>query len=433
MQAQLENVSGLERRLSVTVPVAEIDAEVDTRLRNLAKTVKMHGFRPGKVPFRVVQQQYSGQVRQEVLGDTVQKSFGEAVREQNLRVAGYPKFESAGAAEGSGDFRYSATFEIYPEVTIGDVAGVEIERPALKVGDAEVDKTIDILRKQRVTYSDVERAAAKDDRVILSFRGTIDGVEFQGGSATDQAVIVGGGRMLPEFEANLPGIKAGEMRKFEVPFPADYPGKDVAGKTAVFEVTASKVSEPRLPEIDEQFAKALGVADGDVQKMRGEIQANVEREVARRIKARLKGQVMEGLLKVSTLDLPKSLVQIETERLVESARRDLASRGVDVKDMPIPQDVFDAQAKRRVSLGLVLADLVKARSLQARPEQVRAHVEEQAQSYEHPEEVVKWFYQSAERIAEIESLVIEDNVVEWVLATARVQDKAVDFDELMKG
>ena len=432
MQANLETLDNLQRKLNIAVPMAEIEGEVESRLKKLSRTVKMAGFRPGKVPFKVVAQQYGMQVRQEVLGDTLQKTFGDAVREQNLRVAGYPKFDAAPPADGASDFQYSATFEVYPEVVVGDVAKSTVARPTLEVTEADVDKTLEIMRKQRVTYEVAERAAENGDRVTMDYRGTIDGVEFSGGAAQGQSVVLGEGRFLPEFEKQLPGMKVGEQKSFELKFPDDYAGKDVAGKTAVFEVTVKEVAVPKLPPVDAEFAKSLGVEDGDLAKMRSEIRGNLEREVKARLKARVKEQVMDALLAVTSIDVPKALVEMEIERLQGSARQDLAARGIPVReDMPLPVDMFEKQAQRRVTLGLILAEVVRAHGLNAKPEQVRAAVEEQAQSYEHPQEVVKWFYQSQDRLRDIEGMVLEENVVNWALATAKVEDQGVSFDELM--
>ena len=432
MQANLENLGTLERRLSVAVPMDEISREIDTRLKRLSRTVKMDGFRPGKVPLKVVAQQYGPQVRQEVLGDALQRSFGDAVREQNLKVAGYPHFEPKPLDEGARDFEYSATFEVYPEIRVGDISGATIKRVQLEVGEAEIDHTLGVMRKQRVTYDPAQRAAENGDRITMSYRGTIEGTEFDGGKAENQAVVLGEGRLLADFESQLQGMKAGDSKTIHVKFPDDYHGKDVAGKTAQFEISVSEVAAPKLPEIDAEFAKSLGVEDGDVAKMRAEIKGNLEREVRGRLKARTKEQVMQALLDSTKVEVPKALVEGEIERLRNFARQDLAARGVPVKDdTPLPADMFEKQAQRRVNLGLILAELVKANQLQAKPEQVRATVEEQAQSYEHPQEVVRWYYQSPERLREIESMVLEDNVVEWALKTAKVEDTPIAFDELM--
>jgi trigger factor len=432
MQANLESLGTLERRLSVAVPLAEIDREIDTRLKRLSRTVKMDGFRPGKVPLKVVAQQYGPQIRQEVLGDAIQRTFGEAVREQNLRVAGYPRFEPKPLNEGASEFEYSATFEVYPDVQVGDISSSSITRPQLAVSEADIDRTLDVMRKQRATYESVERGAENGDRITMSYRGTIDGSEFAGGKAENQAIVLGEGRLLADFESQLQGMKAGDARTFELRFPDDYHGKDVAGKTATFELNVSEVAVPRLPDIDAEFAKSLGVVEGDVTKMRTEIKGNLEREVKTRLKSRVKDQVMQAFLDVTQVEVPKALVESEIERLRNFARQDLAARGIPVKDdTPLPADMFEKQAQRRVNLGLILAELVKAHQLQAKPEQVRSTVEEQAESYENPQEVVRWYYQSPERLREIESMVLEDNVVDWALRTARVEDKPIAFDELM--
>ena len=431
MQATLESLDGLERRLNVSLPQAEIDTEVTSRLRKIARTAKISGFRPGKVPLKIVEQQFGPQVRQEVLGDVVKRSFGDAVREQNLRVAGLPSIEPRPVGEGAGAFEYSATFEIYPDVKIADVTGLNLKRPFHDVADADVDRTFEILRKQRVKFDPVERPAAVEDLVTIDYRGTIDGVEFPGGVASDYAVILGQGRLLPDFEAHLAGLSAGETVAFELQFPDTYHGKEVAGKTARFEVSLKRVAGPQLPEVDAEFAKQMGIDDGDLAKLRAEVRSNVEREVRNRIRKRVKDQVMQALLDANEIPVPKALVDMETQRLTQAAMQDLASRGVDMQQFPFPREGFEAQAKRRVSLGLILAELVREHDLQPRPDQVRAAVEEHAQSFEHPREVVKWYYQLPERLNEFESIVLEDNVVEWVTKTAQVENQAVAFDELM--
>jgi len=430
MQATIEKVSNLERRLNVTLPSQEIEAEVENRLKKLARNVRMHGFRPGKVPYRLVQQQYGGQVRQEVLGDALQKTFGEAVRSQNLRVAGYPRFE-AKPVEGEDSVEYSATFEIYPEIELGDITQATIERPVVEVSDAEVDKTIEILRKQRVHYHVADRGAENGDRITIDYTGTQDGTEFEGGSGKDHTTVLGEGRLLADFEKAVVGLRAGESRTFELTFPEDYHGKDVAGKTASFSVTVKQVETPHLPEVDAEFAKQLGIGDGDIAKMRVDIKANLEREVRRRIQTRVKDQVMKTLLEHAKLELPNALVNMEIERLMAGMRQDLAGRGMKVEDMPMPREAFEPEARKRVGLGLIVADLVRQHDLQAKPDQIKAVVKDYADSYERPEEVMRWYYQSADRLREVESLVLEDNVVQWVLSQAKTADKQGDFDELM--
>jgi trigger factor len=431
MAATLENISQLERRINISLPSQEIDSEVQTRLKRLARNVKMHGFRPGKVPLKVVAQQYEDQVRREVLGDALQKSFGDAVRAQNLKVAGYPRFEPKGELGSAAQVEFSATFEIYPDVTASDMSKVLIKRPVTNISEAEVDKTLEIMRKQRASFDPVTRPAALEDKVTIDFVGKTDGREFEGGKGDDFSLTLGEGRLLKDFELEVVGLKAGDSKTFEMRFPEDYHGKELAGKTATFDVKLKQVAGPRLPPVDADFAKALGVADGNLETMRREVRENLEREVKRRIGARVKDQIMQALIDTTKVEVPRSLVELEIERMQASAKQDLAARGVKTEATPLPRDLFEHQAQRRVTLGLILAEVVKTHALQAKPEQVRAMVEEQSQSYEQPEQVVKWYYQSPERLREIESMVIEENVVAWALATAKVEDKATDFDELM--
>ena len=437
MQTNAENTnaqqpapSALERRLDLSVAKADLDKDIDSRLKRLGKNVKMSGFRPGKVPANIVRQQYGDQARNEALNAAVDRAFGEAVVAQKLRVDGYPRVEPK---ESSSDthFEFSAVFEVYPEVKLGDISTAEVERPSLEVGEAEVDKTIDILRKQRIRYEAVDRAAAKEDRVVIDFTGKKDGEVFQGGQATDYPFVLGQGMMLADFETAVEGLKAGESKTFDMTFPEDYFSKDLAGKQVQFEVVLKKVSGPVLPEIDAEFAKTLGVADGDIAKMREEITGNLQREVKKRIQSKIKDQVMDAIIKANPIDLPNALIEMEIHRLMENARRDMEQRGMKVNDFPIQPEWFAEQAKRRVTLGLVLAELVKEKELHAKPEQVRAIVDESAQSYEHPEEVVRWYYAQPERLQEIEGVAIEDNVVAWVLDNVKVTDKVVAFDELM--
>ena len=431
MEASIEKVSNLERRLNVSLPAQEIESEVQNRLKNLARSVKMHGFRPGKVPYKLVQAQYGGQVRQEVLGDALQKSFGEAIRQQNLRVAGYPRFEPAAAAEPTQDVQFSATFEVYPEVGIAELSTVTVERPQVSIGEPEVDSTVEVLRKQRQSFQPTDRAAQTGDTVTIDYRGSIDGVDFEGGTGTDHSVVLGEGRLLAAFEQQVIGMKTGESREFELTFPEDYHGKEVAGKVARFNVSLKQVTEPVLPVVDAEFAKALGIADGDIAKMRADVSANLEREVRRRTQTRVKDQVMKGLLEAGTVELPKSLIEMEIERLMEGMRRDLTARGMKPEEIPMPREAFEPEARKRVTLGLIVAELVRREGIAAKPEQIRAMVQDYAEAYERPEEVVRWYYQSQERLREVESLVLENNVVDWVLSRAAIVDKPVPFEELM--
>ncbi|AOZ49179.1 trigger factor [Chromobacterium vaccinii] len=431
MQVQLETLSNLERRMNIALPMAAIETQVAERLKRVARGAKIQGFRPGKAPLKIVEMNYGAQVREEVMGEQVQQGFYKAVTEQSLRVAGYPRFEPVAAGDDKENFKFAATFEVYPEVKVGELAGKEIEKPNTVVGDAEIEKTIDILRKQRTRYNRVEREAAEGDRVIIDFKGTIDGVAFEGGSSENFPFVLGQGQMLAEFEAGVVGAKEGDIKSVEVSFPEDYHGKDVAGKKAVFEILVKNVAEATLPEVNEEFAKMLGIAEGDVEKMRGEIRKNVEREVKRRLQARIKENVMQALIDATELELPKALVSLEIGRLVEQARRDMQQRGMNVKDMPFPPELFAAQAERRVKLGLILSEMVEANKLEAKPEQVRGMITEFADSYEQPEDVLAWYYESQDRLEGPTSMVLEDNVVEFVLSQANVVAKDLSFDELM--
>jgi trigger factor len=430
--ANVENLGALERRVSVTLPAAEIDKQVDDRLKKLARNVRMPGFRPGKVPMKIVQQTYGQQVRGEVLTDAVQKSFTDAVKEANLKVAGYPRIERKDSGEESLEF--SATFEIYPEVKVGDLSAATIERPKVDVDDAAVDRTIEILRKQRTRYAEATRAAKDEDRLTVDFEGRIDGETFQGGKAEGFAFTLGEKRMLPEFEAAAQGMSPGESKSFELKFPEDYHGKDVAGKTAVFEMSLKKLEEPELPALDAEFARTLGVADGDLAKMRAEVRTNVEREVKKRVEAKVKTQVLDALVAATPVELPKSLVDMESQQLVERARADLASRGMKPEHIPaIKPEAFADTAKRRVTLGLIIGELSRTENLQPKPAEVRAAVEAEAATYESPAEVVKWFYMQPQRLSEMEGVALESNVVKWVLSKAKVVDKDTKFEELMEG
>ncbi len=433
MAVTVETLEKLERKITLSLPVEDIQKEVDTRLRKIARTVKMDGFRPGKVPMNVVAQRYGYSVHYEVMNDKVGAAFAAAANEANLRVAGQPRIsEKDGATDGQ--VQFDAVFEVFPEVRIGDLSGAEIERLSADVNDEAIDKTLEILRKQRRTFAQrPQDAAAQDgDRVTVDFEGKIDGETFQGGKADDFQFVVGEGQMLKEFEDAVRGMKSGESRTFPLAFPEDYHGKDVAGKQADFMVTVKKIEASHLPEVNEGFAKQLGIADGSLEGLRADIRKNLEREVKFRLLARNKQAVMDALLTKAELDLPNASVKAETERLIENARADLKQRGLkDADKAPIPEELVKPQAERRVRLGLVVAELVRANNLQAKPEQVKAHVDELASSYEKPAEVVRWYLGDQQRLAEVEATVIENNVTEFVLSQAKVTDKAVSFDELM--
>ena len=428
MQANLEILEGLGRRFDISVPMDQLEAEVQSRLKRMARNVRMDGFRPGKAPLSAVARVHGPGVRQDVLGETLQARFGEAVQAHQLKVAGYPRFE-AKPSEIAAAMTFSASFEVYPEVTIAALSEGKLSRPVVEVNEADVAKTLDILRKQRQTFEPADRAAEEGDLVRFDFEGKVDGVPFEGGKAEGFAAVIGEGRLLKDFEQNLVGVRAGDSKDFDVAFPADYAAPELAGKTARFEIRVQDVQAPVLPPLDAGFAKVLGIEDGDLDKLKAEVKTNLEREVARRIKGRMKEQAMELLLGKSTLDVPKSLVAMETERLMKMTEADMQQRGV--QTMKLSADMFTGQAERRVRLGLILAEVVQKNTLAAQPEQLHALIEEQAQSYEEPEQVVQWYMQSSERMQEIESLALEENVVAWVAGQAQVDDVTTSFDELM--
>ena len=433
MAVTVETLEKLERKITLTLPVGAIQSEVQTRLKKIARTVKMDGFRPGKVPMNVVTQRYGYSVHYEVMNDKVGEAFAVAANEAKLRVAGQPRITEKEAAP-EGEVAFDAIFEVYPEVKIDDLSTAEVEKVTADVTDAAIDKTIDILRKQRRTFAQrAQDAAAVDgDRVTVDFEGKIDGEVFAGGKAEDFQFIVGDGQMLKEFEDATRGMKLGESKTFQLAFPADYHGKDVAGKSADFMVTLKKVEAAHLPEVNEALAKSLGIADATVEGLRADIKKNLEREVKFRLLARNKQAAMDALVSKAELDLPNASIAAEVARLLEGARADMKQRGIkDADKAPIPDDVFRPQAERRVRLGLVVAELVRTNNLQAKTEQIKAHIEELAASYEKPADVVRWYYSDNNRLADVEAIVIENNVTEFVMGKAKVSEKTVSFDELM--
>lgn len=433
MAVTVETLEKLERKMTLTLPVGAIQSEVDARLKKLARTVKMDGFRPGKVPMSVVAQRYGYSVQYEVMNDKVGEAFATAANEAKLRVAGTPNItQKDGAPEG--ELAFDAVFEVYPEVKIGELAEAEVEKTGTEVTDAAIDRTLDILRKQRRTFAQksADSTVADGDRVTVDFEGKIDGEPFDGGKADDFQFMVGEGQMLKEFEQAVRGMKTGESKTFPLAFPADYHGKDVAGKTADFMVTVKKIEAANLPEVNEAFAKSLGIPDATVEGLRADIRKNLEREVKFRLLAKNKQAAMDALVAKSELDLPQSIIKNEIDRLIEGQRAELKQRGLkDVEKLPIPEDIVRPQAERRVRLGLVVAELVRAHDLGAKPEQIKAHIEELAASYERPADVVRWYYGDNRRLAEVEAIVIENNVTDFILSKAKVVEKKVEFDELM--
>jgi trigger factor len=433
MAVSVEKISNIERRMTITLPLAELDDVIQRRLSEISRTAKFSGFRPGKAPMSLVSQQYGAQARDEVFAKAVETSFSDAVVEHKLRVAGFPNIEHKPFAEAATELEYTATFEIIPEVKLGDVTKVKVDKPVLSVTEANVDKTIDVLVKQRVTYAPVKRASKKGDRINIDLIASIDGEQVESTGNKGMDIVLGEVGRIEAFDKELTGGKAGETKAFQIEYPKDHNPAQLAGKKVDYTVTYNSVSAPSYPEVDKAFAKALGVEDGDVEKMRAEIKLSLEQEVEKRTNARVKDQVFQGLIEVTEVDLPKSLVSEEVNRMMQMTAQNLQQRGMDPKTIQLQPEMFDEQAKRSTALRLILSQLVNAEGLQANAEQVKAMVETFAQNYEQPAQMVDWYYADVKRLDEPAALATEENVVEWVLAKAKVKDKKIEFDELMAG
>lgn len=433
MQPLVETLAGLERRIELSVALPDVEKKVQSELKRVARTAKAPGFRPGKVPMAMLEKSHAPSIRYDVINESVGKALDEQLALTGLRVAGSPKLEAKTEGVPDDTLAFFATFEVYPEVALPDLKTLTVKRAVCPVTDAEVQRTLDVLREQRAEYEVVaDRVAEKGDRVILDFVGTLEGTPFEGGSATDFSFDLGKGRMLPEFEAAASGMKAGEQKVFSLTFPEDYNSKDVAGKTAEFTITIKSVAKPNLPEVNTEFAKALGQAEGDVEKLLADVRNNIEREVNARVLAKTKASVMDSLVAVASFDIPKALLENETQSRIQVAREELKQRGMPNADtFPIPPEAFTEEATRRVKLGLMIGELIKSAGIQAKPEQVRARIETFAQGYEQPAQVVSYYLSDRQRRAEIEAIVLEDNVVEHVLSQAQVSEDTVNFDQIM--
>lgn len=430
MQVSVENMSSLERRLTISVDEAQIDSAVQKELQNLSRKVKIKGFRAGKVPLKVVEQHYGQSVRMQVLQDLMQSSFYEAIVQEKLKPAGAPSFEPVTTEAGKG-FEYKATFEIYPEVKLADYHTITIENPVCEITESDVDAMIETIRKQNISWSVAERAAKADDKATIDFTGTIDGKPFDGGTGKDMAVEIGKGRLIAGFEDGLVGLSAGEQKTLNLTFPENYHSKDLAGKPVQFAVTVKKIEEPVLPPIDGELAKRLGVPDGDVDKLRTEIRQNMERELENTLNSMQKKAVMDKLLEVTPVDVPNTLIENEAQHLAEQMATNLERQGMSRQQALLAPSIFNEEAKRRVSLGLIMAEIVKQQGIKADDKAVRARVDAIAEPYEHADQVVKWYYGDKRRLAEIESLEIESQVVKWLLGQAKITDKALTFNEVM--
>ncbi len=433
MAVSVETISNIERRMTVTLPLADLENVIQRRLKEISRTAKFSGFRPGKAPMSLVSQQYGAQARDEVFSKAVETSFSDAVVEHKLRVAGYPSIEHKPFGEAATELEYTATFEIIPEVEVGDISKVNVEKPVLGVTDKDVDKTIDVLVKQRVSYSPVKRASKKGDRINIDLTASIDGEQVESTNNKGMDIVLGEIGRIEAFDKELTGGKAGDTKTFQIDYPADHNPAQLAGKKVDYTVTYNSVAEPIYPEVDEKFAKNLGVADGDVNKLREEIKLSLEQEVEKRISARVKEQVFQGLIDVTNVDLPKALVGEEISRMMQMTAQNLQQRGMDPKAIQLKPEMFEEQAKRSTALRLILSQLVNAEKLHADADQVKAMVETFAQNYEQPQQMIDWYYADVKRLDEPSALATEENVVKWVLEKAQVKDKKVKFDELMAG
>ncbi|MGD8498433.1 MAG: trigger factor [Chromatiales bacterium] len=426
MQVSVESTGELERKLTIEVPSERIDGEVEKRLRSMAGQVRISGFRPGKVPFKVVKQRYGKGVYQEVLGDVLQRSFAEAVTQEQLHPAGSPQIE-AKAAEPGKALEYVATFEIYPEFEVATVDDLEISKPVAEVSDADVDKMLETLRNQRKAWETVDRAAGDGDRLVIDFEGSLDGEPFEGGKGEGVPVVLGEGRLIADFEGQLAGLTAGESKTMDVNFPEDYPTESLAGKVAQFQVTAQEVAEARLPDLDESFAEAFGVTEGGVEALRREVRANLERELEQAVKNRIKTQVMDGLHARNAFEVPKALIGEEIARLRQQAMSSMGQQDAG----RFPDSLFEQEAQRRVALGLVIAEMVKRHEIKLDADRLNEALQQMASTYEDPQQVVDYYRRNQQAMASLEAIVLEDQVVEWVVEHAKVSEQAMSFDELM--
>ena len=427
MQVSVEATEGLERKIKVAVPADRVEGEIQRRLKSMAPNVKLPGFRPGKVPFTVVQKRFSGQVRGEVLGEVINSSFFEAVSKENLRPAGMPTIEDQNDADGG--IEYTARFEIYPEFEVGGVDKIKLERPKAEITETDVDGMLDKLRNQRIEWKDAGRKAKKDDQVTVDYVGKVDGEIFEGGEGKDMVVVIGSGKMIAGFEDALIGAEVGGVVEMDLTFPDPYHSQEIAGKPVHFSCTINKVEEPVLPEINEEFVKGFGVEDGDIEKLRGDLRQNMSRELEQRVLSSVKNTVMDQLLEQNTFDVPQSMIDQESDRLAKQMKEQMSMQGAQAESLAT--EMFKDQAKRRVALGLILAEIIQKNEMKASPDKVRAEIENIASAYGDPQQVVNWYYQDKNRLQEVESMVLEEAVVDWVLESAQVTDSMTTFDELM--
>ncbi|HHJ14304.1 MAG TPA: trigger factor [Gammaproteobacteria bacterium] len=423
MQVSVETTSGLGRRMKVQIPAEQVDRQVDSKLRQLSRTVRMDGFRPGKVPLSVVRKRYGSQVRQETAAELITQTYEQALQQENLRPAGEPDIEQTRNEAGAG-LEYVATFEVFPDIEIPALDDLAIERPLCEIGEQDIDAMVEKLRRQRMTWQEVDRPAAEGDRVVIDFEGHIDGEPFSGNKASQVPLELGSGAMIPGFEQQLIGVGKGDEKTIEVTFPEDYGSAEVAGKTAQFAIRVDSVAEPVLPELDDDFARSFGVGDGGLAALREEVRRNMSRELEAAVKSRLKKQVFEAMLERAQIEVPAAFIESEVEGLIKKSGASA--------DADIDRSRFEQEARDRVVLGLLVSEIIKQNQLTVDPDRVRRTIEDMAQSYENPQEVVQWYYSNQDMLAGVQTLVMEEIVVEWVTAQAQVEDKPQSFEELMK-
>ena len=427
MQVSVEATGNLDRKMTVQVPSERVENEVDDRLKSLSRRVRLDGFRPGRVPLKVVRQRYGAGVYQEVLSEVLQESYREAVQQEGIEPAGNPSIEPKTVEQGK-PIEFVASFQVFPEVEVADFSDAEIEQPVAEIEDADIDRVIDSLRGQHKEWAEVDRAAADGDRVTLDFTGSVDGEEFEGGKAEDFQIELGAGRLIADFEKQLPGVKAGDEKTIDVTFPEDYPAENLKGKTAQFALRVKKVEEPQLPEVDEEFAKQFGIEDGSVEKLRADVRSNMERELRQALKGRVKQQVMDLVVERHGFDLPEALVKAEINRLREEAEKRF---GGAQQTQPLPDSLFEDEAQRRVRLGLALRAIIEQKGFEVDAERVDRELDEMAATYEDPEEVKQYYRANPQAKSNLESLVLEDQVVDWVVEQAKVTEKKTSFQEIM--
>lgn len=429
MQVSVESGEGLQKRLLVNVPAEQVNTAIDAKLKKLSHTARMDGFRPGKVPMRVLKQRYGEQVKHDVYGEMIQSTFYEAATQEKLLPVGPPSIEIRDN-EGSEDLAYTATFEVMPEIKLADLSGIKVKKPVTEVAESDVDSMIEKLRKQRTTWNEVDREAVEGDTVTIDFKGFMNGEAFEGGSGENMPLVLGSGSMIPGFEDGLLGVKGGESRTLEVSFPEDYRAEHLAGKDATFEVDARQVSEPELPPVDEDFVKSLGVENGQLEDLRTEIRNNMEREVKQKIRGRIKEQVMDGLLEAHQISVPKAMIEQESAALKQQAEAEMAQSGQQ-SSVDLPLSIFEGQAERRVKLGLLVGEVISDQKIEVDQDKVDATIADMAATYENPQEIIDWYKENREQRESLEKVVMEDQVVDWVMDQIEVEDETISFDDLL--